>query len=162
MAKETLANVPYFFKGTYEQLTTALSPGGRFYPLDKIAYGYVTDKNCMFYCDIEGHMSFIGDNSHTVVPEVGTVGKPIVLSELTDGIYSVSGSYKFSETDPVISSSSPHMFLVDRDSIMEITSSGITKNIVTVEGTIVTEEYITDGDITRCLASDEDIKDIFS
>lgn len=160
--KNTLANVPNFFKGTYEQLTTALAPGGLFYPLDKVAYGYVTDRNCLFYCDIDGNINLVGDSTSTVIPESGTIGNPIILDELPPGVYSINGTYQATATEPPISISANQLFIIgDNGTITQMNGEAMTKQIVTSGGIVVEETYVTDADIIRSYANKQDVEDLF-
>lgn len=163
MGKTSISNVPYFFKGTYAQLIQALSPGGMFYPLDKAAYGFVTDRSCMFYCDIDGNLKLVGDTSTSVEPEKGTEEKPVILNQLPAGVYSISGAYKTSEDEPLVETSANQLFIVGNDgTITQMTGEAMTKTVVSETGAIVEESYVTDAEIIRSVASKEDIDSLFS
>lgn len=162
MAKNTIANVPYFFKGTYEQIQAALAPGGMFYPLDKVAYGFCIDRQCLFYADMDGNINLVGDSTQSVQPESGTIGNPVILDELPPGVYSINGTYQTTATEPPISISANQLFIVgDNGTISQMDGEALTKQIVTSGGQVIEETYVTDADIIRSYANKQDVEDLF-
>ena len=88
-----------------------------------------------------------------IVNLVGTVGKPIMVSELDDGIYRIKGQYKISDLEETIYLSASYIIItVSKNNqnieIKKITSDNITDYIVTTsdisKNTYVTEQYLKD------------------
>lgn len=162
MASTNLANVPYFFKGSYNNLLISLAPGGLFQNLKKAGIAFVTDKNCLAYVDTDKSVTLIGDVSENVQPEKGTVANPIVLDTLPAGVYSISGTYQQSSGDTPINISSTQLFIIgDNGDVTKFDGSSMTKMITVSPGVTVEESYVTDGDISRAVADINDIKDLF-
>ena len=92
-----------------------------------------------------------------IINLVGTVGKPIMVSELDDGIYRIKGQYKISDLEETIYLSASYIIItVSKNNqnieIKKITSDNITDYIVTTsdisKNTYVTEQYLKDNNYT--------------
>ena len=92
-----------------------------------------------------------------IINLVGTVGKPIMVSELDDGIYRIKGQYKISDLEETIYLSASYIIItVSKNNqnieIKKITSDNITDYIVTnsniSKNTYVTEQYLKDNNYT--------------
>ena len=88
-----------------------------------------------------------------IVNLVGTLDKPIMVSELDDGIYRIKGQYKISDLEETIYlSASDILMTVSKNNqnieIKKITSDDITDYIITnsdiYKNTYVTEQYLKD------------------
>ena len=88
-----------------------------------------------------------------IVNLVGTLDKPIMVSELDDGIYRIKGQYKISDLEETIYlSASDILMTVSKNNqnieIKKITSDDITDYIITnsdiSKNTYVTEQYLKD------------------
>ena len=83
-----------------------------------------------------------------IVNFVGTLDKPIIVSDLNDGIYNIKGQYKISDLiDTIYLSASNVIFTVRKDAdktfIKSITSNNISDFCIS-NGSISSHEYITD------------------
>ena len=92
-----------------------------------------------------------------IVNLVGTLDKPIMVSELDDGIYRIKGQYKISDLEKTIYlSASDILMTVSKNNqnieIKKITSDDITDYIITnsdiSKNTYVTERYLKDNNYT--------------
>ena len=92
-----------------------------------------------------------------IINLVGTVGKPIMVSELDDGIYRIKGQYKISDLEETIYLSASYIIItVSKNNqnieIKKITSDNITDYIITnsdiYKNTYVTEQYLKDNNYT--------------
>ena len=83
-----------------------------------------------------------------IVNLVGTLDKPIIVSDLNDGIYNIKGQYKISDLiETIYLSASNVIFTVRKDAdktfIKSITSNNISDFCIS-NGSISSQEYITD------------------
>ena len=92
-----------------------------------------------------------------IVNLIGTLDKPIMVSELDDGIYRIKGQYKISDLEETIYlSASDILMTVSKNNqnieIKKITSDDITDYIITnsdiYKNTYVTEQYLKDNNYT--------------
>ena len=92
-----------------------------------------------------------------IINLVGTVGKPIMVSKLDDGIYRIKGQYKISDLEETIYLSASYILMtVSKNNqnivIKKITSDDITDYIITnsdiSKNTYVTERYLKDNNYT--------------
>ena len=88
-----------------------------------------------------------------IVNLVGTLDKPIMISELDDGIYRIKGQYKISDLEETVYLSASYILMtVSKNNqnieIKKITSDDITDYIITnsdiSKNTYVTEQYLKD------------------
>lgn len=89
-----------------------------------------------------------------IIQEVGTIGSPVNLSNLSDGLYAVRGPYKVTSDSTVYSSVGNVVVLVTRDGatryIKRITANEAVdyvvneQNVITLTDRIVTEKYLRD------------------
>ena len=88
-----------------------------------------------------------------IINLVGTVGKPIMVSELDDGIYRIKGQYKISDLEETIYLSASDIIITvlknnQNIEIKKITSDDITDYIIDnsdiSKNTYITEQYLKD------------------
>lgn len=97
-----------------------------------------------------------------IINKVGEVGNPIIIGSLDNGLYSILGSYKiFDEYETNFSTSTKHLFLVDRSemdvyvkdiSAKEIITYTLSNGEVTISRILTTgylkdNHYITENDL---------------
>lgn len=138
---------------TFEgQLVAILTEEGAYtaYIVNKTKHGnfYLTKLNEMDSTKIDYNL--IGNKP--IDNLIGTLGKPIVVSQLPSGTYKVKGQYKLSPNDATTySASTDRLFIVDNEtdttSVQEISSKGITTytvadDVVSASDAFVTEKWV--------------------
>lgn len=82
-----------------------------------------------------------------VINKTGTLANPLIIGELDNGLYSVSGEYKiFTEYPTVFSSSINHLFVVEKDNdivyVKDISAKKITTYILS-DGQVEIQDIVT-------------------
>lgn len=131
---------------TYEGQLVAILSNGKY-----VAY-IVNRRNDHFAIDSLATVNMVIDYdeiSHTpIINKYGNIGAPIMLSELPDGAYKVTGQYRIAESlVTTFSSASGNLFSVshnvDFTTIKKITSSEITDYYIDAEGNVSVSRYVT-------------------
>lgn len=102
----------------------------------------------------DGEIDYNTIGNRPIINVVGEIGAPIILSELENGVYSVTGQYKISPEDlTTFSVSTAIIFIVDHDDngtthIKKVQSSEI-KDYEVVDGIVTTISYVTEKDLAK-------------
>lgn len=131
---------------TYEGQMVAILSNGKY-----VAY-IVNRKDGRFVIDSLATVNVVIDYdeiSHIpIINKYGSIGEPIMLSELADGTYKVSGQYRIAETlATVFSSANGNLYNVshngDTTTVKKITSSEIVDYFINAEGQVSVSRYVT-------------------
>lgn len=120
-----------------------------------VYYGYIVNKvngkyNITSLSDSKDYNSL---TNRPVINKTGTLADPVIVGDLDDGLYSVSGEYKiFDEYPTVFSSSVNHLFLVEKSNTALYVKDVFAKETIiytlangkVTTSKIVTEQYLTD------------------
>ena len=112
--------------------------------------GYIVNKNeeDKFYISpLSGSKQIDYDSlgNKPIINKIGTLDKPIIVSNLVDGTYKIKGQYKLSDNDTTVYlSSNDNFFLVRKDTeknvtyIKKISATDITDYMIDSDGSIST------------------------
>lgn len=102
-----------------------------------VFHGYIVNKSNDEYtvtslADSGNQIDYNALAHRPVINKTGTLANPLIVGELDNGLYSVSGEYKiFTEYPTVFSSSINHLFVVEKDNDIVYVKDVSAKKIVT-------------------------------
>lgn len=102
-----------------------------------VFHGYIVNKSNDEYtvtslADSGNQIDYNALAHRPVINKTGTLANPLIVGELDNGLYSVSGEYKiFTEYPTVFSSSINHLFVVEKDNAIVYVKDVSAKKIVT-------------------------------
>lgn len=117
-----------------------------------VYHGYIVNKS-----DDEYTVASLADSGNIIdydalahrpiINKSGTLSDPLIIGDLNDGLYSVSGEYKiFSEYPTIFSSSINHLFVVEKDNNTAYVKDVSAKKIVTYilsDGQVTIQDIVT-------------------
>ena len=149
--------IPTFAHGTLEQIRGGIAEGKLKYP----SYCWVDDTNQYAFLNKYGELEICGIPSFT-----GTLGEEIILSELDDGLYEISGRHKITPTHPTTFDNSGFILVVvqtvgDTKKIRRIDAEDLTTYIIdgeeVTQNEVATKEYLDAHEYTTEADVDEKI-----
>ena len=140
-AVEDLNNTP----DTYEGQIVSIKTGEKY-------KGYIVNKTNESYTvtllsSMDGEIDYNTLGNRPITNLTGSLSEPVVVGELDNGVYSVSGQYKiFSSIETIFSSSVNHIFLVEKTEtetyVKDVSARKIT-SYSSIEGETKQEEILT-------------------
>lgn len=129
-----------------DELPTENIQNNTFYLCDGIGYLSINDKLVPVFKDISESTESYNDLADIpVINKVGTMAEPIVLSDLEDGIYSVSGQHKISNVLKTIYVSPANvMILIESDKENKYITKLGARNVYVYTVSITSQEVYTD------------------
>lgn len=130
---------PTFAHGTYEKVINAISSGKIKYPV----YIWLDDTDQYSFLNKNGELEICG-----IPKKKGTLDSTLILSELADGLYQISGQYKITTDNETIYSSSIDILAIiqtkdDEKYICTITVDDIITYTVNSESIVTSDSVVT-------------------
>lgn len=119
---------------------------------------YTKDTNILWrYTDIDGWTQITRSASEDqgVVSIVGTLSNNIIISELGNGLFKISGQYRIVPNGTLNMTLGSDLFICAPNHIQQISGEKVIKYNVNADGTYDVATYITDKDLGQYINKDE-------